>query len=30
MKYKAYYNKHAQKWFPRSLNSGKAITTDWG
>lgn len=28
MKYKASFNKHSQKWFPRSLNSGKTITTD--
>lgn len=28
MKYKAVLNKRSNKWFPRSLNSGKTVSTD--
>ena len=28
MKYKASYNAHSKKWFPRSINSGKTVSTD--
>jgi len=28
MKYIAHYNGKVQKWFPRSVNSGKTISTD--
>ena len=28
MKYIAFYNGRVKKWFPRSVNSGKTITTE--
>ncbi len=28
MKFKAQYNKHSEKWFPRSISSGKTVTTN--